>query len=77
MYKETSQSGLYYLIGTTDSDSLSFYHDVYSDPQIRSWRYKISAVDNCGNESNLSDEHKTIHLTANLGVGNVVNLILG
>ena len=75
VYKETSQSGLYYLIGTTDSDSLSFYHDVYSDPQIRSWRYKISTVDNCGNESNLSDEHKTIHLSANLGVGNVVNLI--
>jgi len=75
IYKESSQSGLYYLIGTTDADSLSFYHDVYSDPQIRSWRYKISAVDNCGNESDLSDEHKTIHLTANLGVGNVVNLI--
>lgn len=75
VYKESSQSGLYYLIGTTDADSLSFYHDVNSDPQIRSWRYKISAVDNCGNESELSDEHKTIHLTANLGVGNVVNLI--
>ena len=75
VYKESSQSGLYYLIGTTDADSLSFYHDVSSDPQIRSWRYKIAAVDNCGNESDLSDEHKTIHLTANLGVGNVVNLI--
>lgn len=75
VYKESSQSGLYYLIGTTDADSLSFYHDVYSDPQIRSWRYKVAAVDNCGNESDLSDEHKTIHLTANLGVGDVVNLI--
>lgn len=75
VYKESSQSGLYYLIGTTDADSLSFYHDVNSAPQIRSWRYKISAVDNCGNESDLSDEHKTIHLTANLGVGSVVNLI--
>ena len=75
VYKESSQSGLYYLVGTTDADSLSFYHDINSDPQIRSWRYKIAAVDNCGNESELSTEHKTIHLTANLGVGNVVNLI--
>jgi len=75
VYKESSQSGLYYLIGTTDADSLSFYHDVNSDPQIRSWRYKIASVDDCGNESELSDEHKTIHLTSNLGVGNVVNLI--
>jgi len=75
VYKESSQSGLYYLIGATDADSLSFYHDVNSDPHIRSWRYKIASVDDCGNESELSDEHKTIHLTSNLGVGNVVNLI--
>jgi PKD repeat protein len=75
VYKESSQSGLYYLIGTTDADSLSFYHDVNSDPHIRSWRYKIASVDDCGNESDLSDEHKTIHLTSNLGVGDVVNLI--
>ncbi|MDG2227212.1 MAG: T9SS type A sorting domain-containing protein, partial [Flavobacteriales bacterium] len=75
VYKESSQSGLYYLIGATDADSLSFYHDVNSDPHIRSWRYKIASVDDCGNESDLSDEHKTIHLTSNLGVGNVVNLI--
>ncbi len=75
IYKESSQSGLYYLIGTRDADSLSFYEDVLSDPTIRSWRYKIAAVDDCGNEGDLSDEHKTIHLTANLGVGGVVNLI--
>jgi hypothetical protein len=75
VYKESSQSGLYYLIGTTDADSLSFYHDVNSDPHIRSWRYKIASVDDCGNESDLSAEHKTIHLTSNLGIGDVVNLI--
>jgi PKD repeat protein len=75
VYKESSQSGLYYLIGSTDADSLSFYHDVNSNPQIRSWRYKIGAVDDCGNESEISGEHKTIHLSANLGVGGVVNLI--
>ncbi len=75
VYKESSQSGLYYLVGTRNADSLSYFVDEFSDPSIRSWRYKIAAVDNCGNEGELSDEHKTIHLTANLGVGDVVNLL--
>lgn len=32
------------------------------DARTRSYRYKISAVDSCGNESDLSDNHKTIYL---------------
>jgi hypothetical protein len=32
-------------------------------------------VDVCGNESELSDHHKTMHLTMNLGLDSVVNLI--
>ena len=75
IYKESSQSGLYFLAGTQSADSISQFDDVNSDPTIRSWRYKIATVDNCGNESEWSDSHKTIHLSANLGVGNVVNLL--
>ena len=41
----------------------------------RSWRYKISAVDSCGNESDMSPLHKTMHLTANLGINKEINLI--
>lgn len=75
IYKESSQAGLYYLIGNQSSDSLSQYFDINSDPGIRSWRYKIAAVDDCGNEAQWSDEHKTMHLTTNQGISGEINLI--
>lgn len=75
IYKESSEAGLYYLIGNQSADSLSQYLDYLSDPAIRSWRYKISSVDDCGNESDLSDRHKTIHLTSNKGISGEYNLI--
>jgi len=75
IYKESSQAGLYFLIANQDADSLSQYFDYLSDPAIRSWRYKVAAVDDCGNEAELSDEHKTIHLTQNLGISGEINLI--
>jgi hypothetical protein len=65
-------------IGSVHYDSLSIYVDsVYvpiADPNNTSYRYKISAVDTCGNESALSEHHRTIFLQANQGVGGVVNL---
>lgn len=75
VYKESSQAGVYYLVGAVPYDSLSVYVDPVSNPQVRSWRYKISVVDDCGNESALSSEHKTIHLTVNQGISNSYNLI--
>lgn len=75
IYRESSQAGLYYHVGTVDYDSLSVYTDYVANPQIQSWRYKISSVDDCGQESQKSDAHKTIHLNQNLGLGGTVNLI--
>jgi PKD repeat protein len=75
IYKESSQSGLYFLVGNTPYDSLSSFVDYSADPSIRSWRYKITAVDSCGNESEYSPIHKTIHLTNNMGISGEVNLI--
>lgn len=76
IYRESSMAGLYYHVGTVPYDSLSIYTDVVANPQIQSWRYKISTVDNCGAESALSEHHKTIHLNQNLGlVPGSVNLI--
>ncbi|HHZ65995.1 MAG TPA: T9SS type A sorting domain-containing protein [Flavobacteriales bacterium] len=75
IYKEGTQSGIYQLIGSTPFGSLSEYHDSLSDPSLRSWRYKISAVDSCGQESALSSIHKTLHLTINLALGGGNNLI--
>jgi trimeric autotransporter adhesin len=54
---------------------MSEFTDPVANPMIRSWKYKISAVDNCGNESEHSSRHKTLHLTINKGLGSSINLI--
>ena len=75
VYKESTQSGRYFLIATYPFDSLSIFEDILSNSLQRSWRYKLSVVDSCGAESELSAHHKTMHLTINLGINNTVNLI--
>lgn len=75
IYRETSTSGVYQLIDTVNYTSLSQFTDPVADPSVRSWRYKISAVDACGTEGELSAFHKTIHLSINLGLGGVYNLL--
>jgi hypothetical protein len=64
IYRETSQFGEYVLIDTVDYDNLSVFNDVVASPKVRSWRYKISAVNGCGQEGPLSAHHKTLHLNA-------------
>ncbi len=75
VYKESTQAGVYQLAGTVPFDSLSLYVDPVANPMQHSWRYKLSVLDSCGNESPMSAEHKTIHLTINQGIGNTINLI--
>lgn len=67
----------YQLIDFWPYDSLSQYTDSSAgiNPNTTSYRYKISVVDSCGNESLQSDFHETIHLTVNPGSGGVMNLI--
>lgn len=76
IYREVLTSFVH--IGTVAYDSLSEYIDnTYlpaADPNTTNFRYKISIVDTCGNESDLSNHHRTIFLQANQGVGGVVNL---
>ncbi|PHR49722.1 MAG: hypothetical protein COA32_00905 [Fluviicola sp.] len=70
IYRETSNVGQYQKIDTVNHSSISVFNDVVASPENRSWRYKISAVNECGVESNLSQSHKTIHLvTTDLGGG--------
>ncbi|HIN39685.1 MAG TPA: T9SS type A sorting domain-containing protein, partial [Flavobacteriales bacterium] len=75
IYKESTAAGVYYLLDNIPASAISLYEDPISNPQIRSWRYKLSAVDSCGNESDMSTDHKTIHLTINLGLQGTINLI--
>ncbi|MBL7883348.1 MAG: VCBS repeat-containing protein [Bacteroidia bacterium] len=76
IYREITSSFVH--IASVPYSSLSEYVDdtfaPLADPNTTNFRYKISAVDTCGNEGLLSDFHRTIFLQANQGVGNVVNL---
>lgn len=74
IYRETSQAGLYQLVASVDYADESIYSDPVASPSVRSWRYKISSVDACGTESELSLHHKTIHLVISQGLGIDINL---
>ncbi|MBU0765732.1 MAG: T9SS type A sorting domain-containing protein [Bacteroidetes bacterium] len=65
----------YYKVAEVLYDDMSEYLDLDANPNTRSWRYSISAVDECGAESDLCDPHKTMHLTINVGLNQQVNLI--
>ncbi|MDA7578747.1 DUF1566 domain-containing protein, partial [Flavobacteriales bacterium] len=57
-----------------DANTLE-YVDSTSNPSVQAERYKVSAIDACGNGTDTSDYHKTVHLTMSLGVNGEVNLI--
>jgi hypothetical protein len=75
IYKESTQAGVYNKIGEVPYNQYSYFIDEDSKPGQRSERYRISIIDTCGYESPLSDPHQTMHLNANKGVNNSVNLI--
>jgi hypothetical protein len=75
IYRETMVTGQYELVATIPYDVPNRWIDTASNARVRSFRYRISAVDLCGNESEVSLSHRTMHLTINQGVGNSWNLI--
>lgn len=64
IYREIGLNN-YVRIGGVSYDSLSWFTDTTNgvNPQVTSYRYKISLLDTCGNESALSPHHRTIHLS--------------
>lgn len=62
IYRENTNAGEYSLIDTVHYTNLSVFNDVIASPLFRSWRYRISAVNTCGVEGPLSNNHKTLHL---------------
>lgn len=75
IYKEGTIIGNYTLIATIPYSQLSEYVDTSSQPRIRSDRYKLSYIDNCGTESALSANHRTLRLAVTPNVlGNGFNL---
>lgn len=61
-------TNIYFPIASVPFDSLSEYHDFGANPNITTKRYKITAVDTCGNESLKSGFHNTIYISHN-GLG--------
>jgi L-rhamnose mutarotase len=62
IYRETSVQGMFALIDTVEYTNLSVFNDVVASPLVRAWRYRIAAVNACGQESEYSTVHQTIHL---------------
>ncbi|MGZ3864709.1 MAG: T9SS type A sorting domain-containing protein [Bacteroidia bacterium] len=60
-------TNVYTQIGTVHYNSLSEYHDMdpAANPNTTTKRYKISSVDSCGNESQMSLWHNTIYIQDN------------
>lgn len=77
VYKESNVQGVYEEIGTVPYSGVGVFEDLNSNPIIQANRYGIGTRDSCGFEiaSVAALNQKTIHLTANQGIGNNVNLI--
>ena len=62
VYREGNIQNNYDLIGIVPFNEISIFVDGESKPEQQQYKYKISAVDTCGNESALSKWHKTMFL---------------
>lgn len=58
----------YIALDSVPFDNMSEYVDVTSSPETHAFRYKISAVDSIGIESDTSPYHETINLLVSQGV---------
>jgi hypothetical protein len=67
MYRE-DLTNIYTYLGSVPMDSLSEYHDYGANPNVTTKRYKITAIDSCGNESVQSNYHNTIYIV-DVGAG--------
>lgn len=74
LYRESVTAGEYEIFAEPSANENTMFVDSSSRPTTRSYRYKISAVDEYGIETPLSQEHKTMHLTINQGLGGRWNL---
>ncbi|MEZ4936242.1 MAG: T9SS type A sorting domain-containing protein [Crocinitomicaceae bacterium] len=63
IYRKSEIGQDYTKFGATDYSDLGIWADLSSEPESHGYSYKISVLDTCGIETNLSEEHKSIHLT--------------
>ncbi len=73
VYRESNTGGVYNAMDTLPFDSLSVWVDMSAEPEVKSYKYKLSAVDQCGYETPKSPYHKTMLLASSIGQG-AINL---
>ena len=71
IHKQSTLTSQYEMIHEQAYSSLSEYVDLSSNASQEVARYKVSALDSCGNESTISPNHTTILLSSNLGASSV------
>ena len=74
VYKEGTVANQYFLVASVPYDSLSQYNDLNSNPNQRSWRYRLTVLDTCGVESAMGNVHRTMHLSVSAGQNYDYNL---
>ena len=75
IYKQSQMTSNYELIHKQSKHESSQWIDSLDNVSMNINRYKISFVDYCDNESQLSSNHTTILLTSNVGLNGTVNLL--
>lgn len=75
VYRESTTAGEYEAIATLPYAEAGTFTDSESHPASRSYRYRLTATDTYGNESEPGGIHKTMHLTINQGIGSTWNLV--
>jgi hypothetical protein len=75
IYKQNTLNSQYEFYKNQDAKNYSEFIDSSSNSSAQIDRYKISYVDTCGNESDIStSNHSSILLTTSMGLNNNINL---
>lgn len=74
IYRETCVSNGFEFVGSVPYDSLSLFVDYGANAAVQSWKYRMTQVDICGTESEVSPIHKTIHLDVDRTLGQAIDL---
>ncbi|HET6989749.1 MAG TPA: T9SS type A sorting domain-containing protein [Bacteroidia bacterium] len=74
IYRETSTSGVYALIGTQPLSQFTTFTDMGSNPLNMANRYEITTTDTCGVQSTYSIPHRTLFLQVSPALSGGFNL---
>lgn len=74
IYREVAS--VYTLVGSVSYNAVSEFTDNTNgiNPNTTSYKYELSVLDTCGNESPLSTEHQTVHVQLSVAFPQGVNL---